>query len=98
MAPNAGGEPTGAVADAINKQWGSFATFKEEFTKSAVTNFGSGWTWLVKNADGCLAIVNTSKAGSPITDAGVTPLITVDVWKHAYYFIYRIARYTYYEL
>src|SRR5690554_6360643 len=97
MAPNAGGEPTGAVADAINKQWGSFATFKEEFTKSAATNFGSGWTWLVKNADGSLAIVNTSNAGSPITEAGVTPLITVDVWEHAYYIDYRNARPKYLE-
>ncbi|HUH57393.1 MAG TPA: superoxide dismutase [Fe] [Pseudomonadales bacterium] len=97
MAPNAGGEPTGAVADAINKQWGSFATFKEEFTKSAATNFGSGWTWLVKNADGSLAIVNTSNAGSAITEAGVTPLITVDVWEHAYYIDYRNARPKYLE-
>lgn len=97
MAPNAGGEPTGAVADAINKQWGSFATFKEEFTKSAATNFGSGWTWLVKNADGSLAIVNTSNAGSAITEAGVTPLLTVDVWEHAYYIDYRNARPKYLE-
>lgn len=97
MAPNAGGDATGAVADAINKQWGSFAAFKEEFTKSAATNFGSGWTWLVKKADGSLAIVNTSNAGSPITEAGVTPLITVDVWEHAYYIDYRNARPKYLE-
>lgn len=97
MAPNAGGEPTGAVADAINKQWGSFAAFKEEFTKSAATNFGSGWTWLVKNADGNLAIINTSNAGTAITEVGVTPLITVDVWEHAYYIDYRNARPKYLE-
>lgn len=97
LAPNAGGEPTGAVADAINKQWGSFAEFKEAFNKSATTNFGSGWTWLVKNADGNLAIVNTSNAGSAITEAGVTPLITVDVWEHAYYIDYRNARPKYLE-
>lgn len=97
LAPKAGGEPTGAVANAINKQWGSFAAFKEAFTKSAATNFGSGWTWLVKNADGALAIVNTSNAGSPITEAGVTPLITVDVWEHAYYIDYRNARPQYLE-
>lgn len=97
MAPKAGGEPTGAVADAINKQWGSFAIFKEEFSKSAATNFGSGWTWLVKNADGSLAIVNTSNAGTAITEAGVTPLITVDVWEHAYYIDYRNARPKYLE-
>lgn len=92
LSPNGGGEPTGAVADAINKTWGSFEAFKEAFTKSAATNFGSGWTWLVKKADGSVAIVNTSNAGCPITEAGVTPLLTVDVWEHAYYIDYRNAR------
>lgn len=92
LSPNGGGEPTGAVAEAINKAWGSFDKFKEEFTKSAATNFGSGWTWLVKKADGSVAIVNTSNAGCPITEAGVTPLLTVDVWEHAYYIDYRNAR------
>src|SRR5690606_38415969 len=84
MAPNAGGNPTGAVADAINAKWGSFDKFKEEFTKSAATNFGSGWTWLCKNKSGDLEIVNTSNAGCPLT-LGHTPVLTVDVWEHAYY-------------
>ena len=79
MAPDAGGEPTGAVADAINSAFGSFADFKEKFSTSAATNFGSGWTWLVKNADGSVEIVNTSNAGCPLTD-GKTPLLTIDVW------------------
>ena len=97
LSPNGGGAPTGAVADAINATWGSFDKFKEEFTKSAAGNFGSGWTWLVKKADGSVAIVNTSNAGTPITEAGVTPLITVDVWEHAYYIDYRNARPKYLE-
>ena len=97
LSPNGGGAPTGAVADAINAAWGSFDKFKEEFTKSAAGNFGSGWTWLVKKADGSVAIVNTSNAGTPITEAGVTPLITVDVWEHAYYIDYRNARPKYLE-
>ncbi|MGD9391525.1 MAG: Fe-Mn family superoxide dismutase, partial [Chromatiales bacterium] len=78
MAPNAGGEPTGAVADAINAKFGSFDEFKKAFTTSAATNFGSGWTWLVMK-DGELEITNTSNAGCPLTD-GVKPLLTVDVW------------------
>lgn len=91
MAPNAGGAPSGAVADAINQKWGSFDKFKEEFTKSCVTNFGSGWTWLVKKADGSVDIVNTSNAGTPLTSAD-KPLLTCDVWEHAYYIDYRNAR------
>ncbi len=91
MAPNAGGAPSGAVADAINQKWGSFDKFKEEFTKSCVTNFGSGWTWLVKKADGSVDIVNTSNAGTPLTGAD-KPLLTCDVWEHAYYIDYRNAR------
>ncbi|MBR9856315.1 MAG: superoxide dismutase [Fe] [Gammaproteobacteria bacterium] len=91
LAPNGGGEPTGALADAINAAFGSFDTFKEEFTKSCVTNFGSGWTWLVKKADGSVAIANTSNAGCPLTDAA-TPLLTCDVWEHAYYIDYRNVR------
>src|SRR5690606_32753039 len=67
LSPNGGGAPTGAVAEAINKQWGSFEAFQQEFNKSAAGNFGSGWTWLVKNANG-LAIVNTSNAATPITE------------------------------
>lgn len=96
LAPNAGGEPTGAVAEAINKTFGSFAQFKAAFNDAAAKNFGSGWTWLVKNADGSLAIVSTSNAGTPLT-SGATPLLTVDVWEHAYYIDYRNARPTYLE-
>lgn len=92
LAPNAGGEPSGALADAINSTWGSFAAFKAEFTKSAIGNFGSSWTWLVKKADGSLAIVNTSNAATPLTDSSVTPLLTVDLWEHAYYIDYRNLR------
>ena len=92
LSPNGGGEATGAVAEAISAAFGSFDTFKEEFTNSAVGNFGSGWTWLVKKADGSVAIVNTSNAETPLTDESVTPLLTVDVWEHAYYIDYRNAR------
>ncbi len=92
LAPNAGGEPNGELADAITAAFGSFAEFQTKFTASAAGNFGSGWTWLVKNADGSLAIVNTSNADTPITDETVTPLLTVDVWEHAYYVDYRNAR------
>ncbi len=97
LSPNGGGKPTGAVAEAINKTWGSFEKFKEEFNKMAVGNFGSSWTWLVKKADGSVAIVNTSNAGTPITEAGVTPLITVDLWEHAYYIDFRNLRPKYLE-
>ena len=90
MAPNAGGAPTGAVAEMINAKWGSFDKFKEEFQKSAVGNFGSGWTWLVQK-DGGVDIVNTSNAGTPLTGTD-KPLLTCDVWEHAYYIDYRNAR------
>ena len=96
LSPNGGGAPTGAVADAINDKWGSFEKFQEEFNASAAGNFGSGWTWLVKNSDGSIAIANTSNAGCPLTD-GQTPLLTVDVWEHAYYIDYRNARPKYLE-
>ena len=92
LSPNGGGAATGAVADAINAAFGSFEAFKEQFTSSAINNFGSGWTWLVKKADGSVAIVNTSNAATPLTDASVTPILTVDVWEHAYYVDYRNAR------
>jgi superoxide dismutase, Fe-Mn family len=97
LSPNGGGEPSGALADAINAKWGSFAAFKDAFNDKAVNNFGSSWTWLVKKADGSLDIVNTSNAGTPITEAGVTPLITVDLWEHAYYIDYRNLRPKYLE-
>ncbi|MFC5707559.1 superoxide dismutase [Fe] [Aeromonas eucrenophila] len=97
LSPNGGGEPTGALADAIIKAFGSFAEFKDAFTKSAIGNFGSSWTWLVKKADGSLAIVNTSNAGCPLTEAGTTPLLTVDLWEHAYYIDFRNLRPKYME-
>ncbi len=96
MGPNGGGEPSGAVADAINQAFGSFADFKTKFSDMAANNFGSGWTWLVKNSDGSVEIVNTSNAGNPIRD-GKTPLLTCDVWEHAYYIDYRNARPKYLE-
>ena len=91
LGPNCGGEPTGALADAINAAFGSFAEFKEKFATSGATNFGAGWTWIVKDGDGKLSIVNTSNAGTPLTD-GKTPILTIDVWEHAYYIDYRNAR------
>jgi len=96
LSPNGGGEPSGALADAINAAFGSFAEFKEKMSTSAATNFGSGWTWLVQNADGSVAIVNTSNAGTPLT-TDQKPLLTVDVWEHAYYIDYRNARPKYLE-
>ena len=92
LSPNGGGAPSGALANAITSAFGSFDELKEKMTASAAGNFGSGWTWLVKNADGTLAIVNTSNADTPITDASVTPVLTIDVWEHAYYVDYRNAR------
>ncbi len=91
MSPNGGGEPTSELLEGINKAFGNLETFKEEFSNSAINNFGSGWTWLVKKADGSLAIVNTSNAACPLTD-GDTPLLTCDVWEHAYYIDYRNVR------
>ena len=91
MKPNGGGAPTGKLADAINAKFGSYDAFKEAFTKSAVGNFGSGWTFLVKKADGSVDIVNMGPAGTPLT-TGDTALMTVDVWEHAYYIDYRNAR------
>src|SRR5690606_39215812 len=92
LSPNGGGEATGAVAEAINKAFGSFEKFKEEFTNSAINNFGSAWTWLVKKADGSVAIVNTSNAQTPLSDCSVKAILTVDVWEHAYYIDYRNSR------
>jgi len=96
LSPNGGGEPNGKLADAINAKWGSVAAFKEAFNKSAAGNFGSGWTWLVKKTDGTLDIVNTSNAATPLTTDDV-PLLTCDVWEHAYYIDYRNARPKYLE-
>lgn len=97
LSPQGGGAPTGAAADAINASFGSFDAFKEQFTNSAINNFGSAWTWLVKNADGSVVIVNTSNAATPLTESALKPLLTVDVWEHAYYIDYRNARPAYLE-
>ena len=83
MKPNGGGEPTGKLAEAINKAFGDFAKFKEEFTKTAIGTFGSGWAWLVQRKDGTVALVSTSNAATPLTGED-TPLMTCDVWEHAY--------------
>jgi len=96
LSPNGGGEPTGELAAAINATFGSFDAFKEAFTKTAVTTFGSGWGWLVKTADGKLELVSTSNAATPMTE-GHTALLTCDVWEHAYYVDYRNARPKYVE-
>ncbi|MFV7784640.1 superoxide dismutase [Fe] [Shewanella marisflavi] len=92
LSPNGGGAATGDIAAAIDTAFGSFDAFKAQFTDAAVNNFGSAWTWLVKKADGSVAIVNTSNAATPLTEEGVTPLLTVDVWEHAYYIDYRNVR------
>jgi Fe-Mn family superoxide dismutase len=96
LSPKGGGEPSEAIANAITKNFGSFEQFKEKFTNAAVTLFGSGWAWLVKNPDGSLAIESTSNAGNPLKD-GKQPLLTCDVWEHAYYIDYRNARAKYIE-
>jgi Fe-Mn family superoxide dismutase len=96
LAPRAGGDPTGAIADAIEKTFGGFASFKEKFSKSAVGQFGSGWGWLVKNGDGSIAIETTANADTPMA-TGKTCLLTCDVWEHAYYVDYRNARPKYVE-
>jgi Fe-Mn family superoxide dismutase len=96
LAPNAGGEPTGRLAMLINEAFGSFAAFKEKFSQTALTTFGSGWAWLVQHQDGSLALVSTSNAATPMT-SGQRALLTCDVWEHAYYVDYRNARAKYVE-
>lgn len=96
MTPNAKSEPTGKLAEAINKKFGSFDEFKKQFSQSATTLFGSGWTWLAKNSQGELEIMNTGNAGLPMKD-GKIALLTCDVWEHAYYIDYRNMRATYVE-
>ena len=91
LAPRAGGEPKGPLAEAVSRKFGSFGSFKEAFSKSAVGNFGSGWTWLVKKADGSVDLANTSNAATPLTGPD-KPLLTCDVWEHAYYVDYRNRR------
>jgi Fe-Mn family superoxide dismutase len=92
MSPSGGGKPSGQLADAIELAFGSFGDFKEQFLKESGSNFGSGWGWLVKKSDGSVAIVETDDAKTPLTDSSVTPLLTCDVWEHAYYIDYRNAR------
>jgi Fe-Mn family superoxide dismutase len=96
LAPNGGGAPTGKLAEAIDKAFGSFDAFKDAFTKTAIGTFGSGWAWLVQRPDGALALVSTSNAATPLTGDD-TPLLTCDVWEHAYYVDYRNARPKYVE-
>ena len=91
LSPNGGGAPNDKLASALQGSFGSVDAFKEQFTNSAVNNFGSGWTWLVQNSDGKLVLENTSNAATPLTGAS-TPLLTCDVWEHAYYIDYRNAR------
>ena len=91
LSPNGGGKPTGELADAIDQTFGSFDEFVTKFSDMAVNNFGSSWTWLVKNSDGSLEIVNTSNAGTPMT-SGQKALLTCDLWEHAYYIDYRNMR------
>lgn len=96
MKPKGGGAPSGALADAINKKWGNLDEFKKAFQTSAVGNFGSGWTWLVKKAGGGVDIVNMGPAGTPLTTADKA-VLCVDVWEHAYYIDYRNLRPKYVE-
>ncbi|MDP3267470.1 MAG: superoxide dismutase [Fe] [Legionella sp.] len=91
LSPKGGNEPQGKIAEAINKHFGSFASFKEQFTQAAIGTFGSGWAWLVQDNSGALKIVSTSNAGTPMTE-GLNALLTCDVWEHAYYIDYRNAR------
>ncbi len=96
LSPKGGAAPTGALGAAINKKWSSYEAFKDAFSKSAVGNFGSGWTWLVRKSDGSVDIANTSNAATPLTGAD-KPIMTCDVWEHAYYIDYRNARPKYVE-
>ncbi len=96
LSPQGGGQPQGRLKQAIDEAFGSFEAFKDQFSKATIGTFGSGWGWLVKDAQGKLAIVSTSNAGTPMTE-GKTALLTCDVWEHAYYIDYRNARPTYVE-
>lgn len=89
--PNGGGVPKGKLAEAINATWGSFDNFKKEFNTASTGLFGSGWAWLVKDKDGKLSIIKESNAGNPLTK-GLTPILTFDVWEHAYYLDYQNRR------
>jgi len=95
LSPSGGGEPVGELAEAINKAFGSFETFKEEFNKAAATRFGSGWAWLVKTKNGNLAVTSTANQDNPlmdIADVKGTPILGLDVWEHAYYLHYQNRR------
>ncbi|HXH54700.1 MAG TPA: Fe-Mn family superoxide dismutase [Gammaproteobacteria bacterium] len=96
LTPNGGGEPSGELANQIQKTFGSFSDFQEQFTKTALATFGSGWAWLVRAPEGKLEIISTSNAGTPLTD-NKKALLTCDVWEHAYYIDYRNARPKYVE-
>jgi Fe-Mn family superoxide dismutase len=96
LSPDGGGEPAGAIGEAIAKNFGSFTQFREKFANAAVTHFGSGWAWLIKNNDGTLVIETTGNAGTPLKE-GRKALLTCDVWEHAYYIDYRNARAKYVE-
>jgi Fe-Mn family superoxide dismutase len=96
FSPKGGGEPTGFLSDALNSSFGSFAEFKDKFSKAAATLFGSGWAWLVKRKDGSLGIIQESNAGNPMKNGNV-PLLTCDVWEHAYYLDYQNRRPDYIE-
>jgi len=91
LTPNGGGEPTGKLAELINQSFGSFASFKEQFTQAAITTFGSGWAWLVQDEHDALKIISTSNAATPMTSQ-YNALLTCDVWEHAYYIDYRNLR------
>jgi len=100
MGPNGGGEPTGELLDAINAAFGSFADFKSKFNTAAATRFGSGWAWLLKQADGSLVVSSTPNQDNPLMDLAEvkgTPLLTLDVWEHAYYLHYQNRRPDYIE-
>jgi Fe-Mn family superoxide dismutase len=97
MKPQGGGQPTGALAAAIDASFGSFENFKKEFAQAAATQFGSGWAWLVKDASGALKVVKSGNAETPLTQEGVTPLLTIDVWEHAYYLDFQNLRPKYIE-
>ncbi|HHG84109.1 MAG TPA: superoxide dismutase [Bacteroidetes bacterium] len=93
MSPNGGGTPTGALADQINSDFGSFEEFQAKFNTAAGTRFGSGWAWLVKNADGSLAVTSSPNQDNPLMEAGAgTPILGLDVWEHAYYLNYQNRR------
>ncbi|WP_026135475.1 superoxide dismutase [Nafulsella turpanensis] len=95
MGPNAGGQPSGALAEAINKKFGSFDKFKEEFANAAATRFGSGWAWLIVKDNGEVAVTSTANQDNPLMDVAEekgTPILGLDVWEHAYYLKYQNKR------